>query len=231
MTLAPYHVPWALSGCTLLLLALSLCWLVIYESTVRTMARLKLSDGIALWLSFTGAYHTIARLRANPAGIVDSPAILWTLWVAVAVYAAARLLPGPWRREAMLLALALAVWAWTIGAGYQYLERMQHQADTLELRPDTVLADRGASADPLRGALALSRLGEARKRQVEILLRDLGAVTGISTARKAAVGQVLFPEILEHFRRDLSRLRTYQVLQILLLCAVLLAWGFGRKGD
>ena len=231
MTLAPHHVPWALSACALLLLALSLCWMILHDATMRIMSRLKLSDGIALWLLFSAAYHSFARYTAPPLAITEDPAALWILWGGCAVYLTARLAPGAMRKEAVFMAVALAVWAWSIGAGYQFLAETEVRADTLEFRPGSVFAENTPRLEPLQGALKLSRLKEEPMREVAGLLRGIESGKRISAARKAAVRQVLFPEILAHYRRELRRLNTYQALQIVLLAAVLLAWGFGRKMD
>lgn len=156
-----------------------------------------------------------------------------------------------------MMGAGLVLWAWTIGAGYQYVEATSQRAELLRINPSAALSSSKPATstpatskpatstpsteaalsteenplDALRGALALERLATESKAQVASLILDLTSGVEINAARKAAVRQVLIPEILEHYRRDLSRLRTYQVLQILMLCAVLLAWGFGRKSD
>lgn len=250
--LAPYHVPWVISACALLLLALSLCWLVLHDLTLSIMARLSLADGIAFWLTLTALYHTFRTLRAHELAISNEAAALWLLWAGMAAYLALRLIPSPLRRETVMMGGGLVLWAWTIGAGYQYVEATTQRAELLQLNPSAALStskpatskpatstlstDAAPSTeenplDALRGALALERLAAKSKAQVASLILDLTGDVEINVARKAAVRQVLIPEILEHYRRDLSRLRTYQMLQILMLCAVLLAWGFGRKSN
>ena len=107
MTLAPYHVPWALSACALALLALGLAWMVFHGGTLRVMAVLRLSDGVALWLAFAGAYHAV-RLIPDDYGAAgqDAPAVV-VVWGVLAVYALlrlTRLLPTRLRGEATLLA-------------------------------------------------------------------------------------------------------------------------------
>ena len=242
VSLAPYHVPWAISACALLLLALSLCWLLAHDMTVRVMARLSTADGIAFWLTFTAAYQTFRTLRLHELAIGDGHLSVWLLWAGMAAYLALRLIPTPLRREPVVLAVALVLWAWSIGAGYQYVETMAQRANLLRINPGVVLSTGANSAgkvsiqelvlESLRGALALERLGEESKAQVASLVLDLDSGKEINMARSSALRQVLIPEVLEHYRRDLNRLHTYQVLQILLLCAVLLAWGFGRmSGD
>ena len=203
--------------------------MVIPGATLRVMAVLKLSDGIAFWLIIAGAYHTKARLSAPPlADLGDVPA-LWFLWAWIALYAALRLVTNSFRREMVLLALALAGWAGCIGAGFPYLEQMEARAETLRERPASVLAADAPDLSPLTGVLALSRLGEEARQRVAELVGDLNSNVGITAARRSAVRHMLFPELLELYRRESRRLRTYQVLQIVLISAVLLAWGFGRR--
>ena len=229
MILAPYHVPWTLSASAFALLGIGLCWMVFHDTTLRVMAQLKLSDGIAIWLIIAAAYHTTARLNAPPFADMGDVQALWILWAWAALYAGMRLVPSPLRREVALLALALAGWAGCIGAGFPYLGGMEARAELLRERPNSVLTVDAPDLSPLTGALALGSLGDETKLRVGELVRDLKTNLGITAARKSAVRQVLFPELLEHYRRETSRLYTYQVLQIVLISAVLLAWGFGRK--
>ena len=232
MTLAPYHVPWALSACALALLGLGLAWMVFHGGTLRVMAVLKLSDGVALWLAFAGAYHAV-RLIPDDHGAAghDAPAV-GVVWGVLAVYALLRLprlLPTRLRGEAVLLAITLAAWGWTIGAGYQSMASMEEHAQALRSSPLEVLAGNPPRMAPLRQALALSRRDGLQRQRTEELSATLAAGRGLSPAAKAAARHVLLPELAAHYQRDLTLLRSYQILQIVLLAALLLAWGFGRR--
>lgn len=232
MTLAPYHVPWALSACALALLALGLAWMVFHEATLRVMAVLKLSDGVALWLAFAGTYHAMRLIPDDLGAAAQDATAVGVIWGVLAVYALLRLprlLPARLRGEAVLLAFALAAWGWTIGAGYQSMALMEHHALAMRSSPLELLAGRPPRLAPLRQALALSRLDDLQRQRTEELIATLAEGRGLSPAAKAAARYVLFPGLIALYQRDLALFHSYQILQIVLLAALLLAWGFGRR--
>jgi len=67
-------------------------------------------------------------------------------------------------------------------------------------------------------------------------LRD-GELARVKTEFDRAKGELslaraeLLPHLRKHVVYDLRKLRTYQGVQVLLLIAVLLGWGFGRRPD
>ena len=231
MTLAPYYVPWALSTCALLLMGLGLCWLVFHGVSARLMGVLWLSDGVAGWLAFAAVYHSLFSLTGPSRGLLAGGPALGVLWGTVAAYLALRLLPTRLRSQTLLLGLSLAAWGWTIGAGYQFLGQMEERAALLKERPGEVLGGDSPRLAPLRHALTLTRLEQAQQQRTAELIADLEAGRPLGAGRLAGARYVLIPELLGHYRRDLLKLRTYQVLQIVLLAALLLAWGFGRRPD
>ncbi len=228
MTLAPYYVLWAFCAGALGLVTLGVLWLVARNAIAALVGRLWVSDVIALWLAFAGIYHAVFFVLGPFGEVLESHRGIWLIWAIAGVYLALRVAPGPLRHRTVLFAFALAGWAWSIGAGYLFLDELQRSAVELRERPRAVLAVSSPDVRPLRKALFLNELSAGQRARTAELLAAMAAPGGADPARLSGAGQTLVPELLEHFRRDLSRLRTYQALQLLLLGAVLLGWGFGK---
>jgi hypothetical protein len=228
MTLAPYYVLWSFCAGALALVTVGALWLVAREATGAVLRRLWISDGIALWLGFAAGYHGVFFVLGPYGEALGDKGGIWLICAFGVSYPALRLLPNPLRNPTALLAFALVAWAWSIGAGYHFVEEMARSAALLRDRPQQVLEIPAADLRPLRKALFLNELDEGQRHRTADLLAALAPGAPPDQARVSSAKQTLIPELLEHFRRDLSRLRTYQALQVLLLAAVLLAWGFGR---
>lgn len=229
MTLAPYYVLWGFSALALAVVLFGGLWLVARDAAGAALARLWLSDGVAMWLAFAAAYHTLFFVVGPYGAVMEERAGIWLLWAFVAAYLALRLIPSPLRNATAMLALAVVAWAWSIGAGYQYLEGMDQDAAMLREAPERIFTATSPEPRPLRKALFLHELREGQRRRTAELLAALEGDTPVEQAKLSSALLLLVPELIEHFNRDLSRLRTYQVLQLLLLAALLLGWGFGHR--
>jgi hypothetical protein len=134
--------------------------------------------------------------------------------------------------------VAVLLWAALIAAGQRYVQETEADAALLAERPQAVLSADAPDLRPLWRALLLTRL-EAPQR--DATLRVLAALQGAvqPEARQpeaqpphpALLGAYRIahvPRVLEHYRYDLAKLRTYLWLQAGLLLVVLLVWGFGH---
>lgn len=235
--LAPYYVLWGFTTFAFALVIFGAIWLVAGNLAQRALSWLWWSDGVAMWLSFAAAYHVFFFVIGPYGEVLEDRTAIWLLCGFVPLYLVLRLAPSPLRNGTVLLALTLACWAWSIGAGYKFLEEMSEDAALLREAPGRLFSETAAETAaqnapgprPLRKALFLSELKEPDRARVAQLLATLGAGGSLDLARMSGALLIFVPELVEHFRRDLSRLRTYQILQIVLLAAVLLAWGFGRE--
>lgn len=227
MILSPYYVPWAFFTYALLLIAFGVTWLVFHATAARLMERLWLSDAVIPWPLFAAFYHAWRRVEGDSAGALADNLTLVLLWGSGALYFLLRLTPTPLRRRTVLLGLALLAWAWAIGAGFQYLELLESAENTLRERPDQVLSGTPPLLAPLRQALTLARLPEQQRELTTRLIADLAARRSLGPGQLTGARHVLIPNLLKYFERDLSRLRTYLVLQIIMLAALLLVWGYG----
>ena len=229
MTFPPYFVPWAFGGAIVLLLAVGLIWLVFNEVVARVVRRGLPSDLIFLWLAFAALFQSLRNLRAaQPESTADASG-LWILWGTLAVYLGLRVMPRLTRREPVLLAVGLAAWGWNIGAGIQYIGEMEVEAGTVSHRPEEILRPSGPTLAPLQRALQFSGLAEAKKKYLAELLGDLRRGGDLPPGRASLARVVLFPELAALYRLEIRRLWGYEALQVLLLVALMIAWGFGAS--
>ena len=228
MTLPPYYVLWGFCSAAVLLLTLGGLWLVAHETARRILSGLMVSDGIALWLGFGAVFHLVSTALPPGGQVMEARGGAWVAAAWAAALLSFRLIPGLRKRETLLLAAGVAGWAWSIGAGYQFIGEMAEDADLLREAPDRIFASPHPDLRPLRNALLLAELDDEQRKRTARLLVMLADPGSADQAQLSAARQLLVPELREYFRRDLSRLHTYQVLQLVLLGAVLLAWGFGR---
>lgn len=236
LSLAPNFVPWAAIGATLLLIAGGVAWLVLHDPMLRVLRRLWLADLVAAWLLYAAGYHLVFLERLRP--VLGRPLALWLLCAGLGAYVLLRRLPTPLRRPEVALWVAVLLWAALIAAGQRYVQETEADAALLAERPQAVLSADAPDLRPLWRALLLTRL-EAPQR--DATLRVLAALQGAvqPEARQpeaqpphpALLGAYRIahvPRVLEHYRYDLAKLRTYLWLQAGLLLVVLLVWGFGH---
>lgn len=233
MSLTPAFVPWAMVFFTLLLLNGSIVWLIRHEWLLLLLRRLVLADLIAAWLGYAALYHGITppvpdmaagALRGNSPG-------LWILCAGIALYALARIAPGPWRRPERLFSGAVLAWALLIAAGYNYIEDTSRDAEQLVSRPIAMLDGNAPDLLPLRRYLGMSRIRPDLRTITEELLRDQQQSISIEPARIEAFRLTVQPEMVRRFDREITKLHIYQVAQIGLLVVFFLVWGFGRVPD
>ncbi len=228
MTLAPYYVPWAFLTAISALLGIAMLWLVYPDPVRRILRRLWLGDGIALWLAFAASYHTLyMQFGQSGQNIGDSLALL-TVWGTLAVYAILRILPRRLQSEPLLLAVGFAAWGWTIGTGIQFIDRMEEDALLLKERSQEVLNSAAPNLEPLFRAFVLSGLEAQKGEFIQDLAADLKKKIAIDPSRISLMRVVLIPRFLEVHRLEMTKLRTYQYLQMAMLAILLLAWGSGR---
>lgn len=228
MILAPYYVVWAFTVATLLGMTIGLVWLVFHQPAARLVAAFWPADGVALWVGYAALYHTLFFFFGRSRGMLADPPGLLIVWGLLSAYLLLRLPPWPFARRTAALALALVSWGFCIGAGYQFIDVLERDGAALNSRPGQILAS-AADLIPLRRAAALIRLPPEPRAEVARLLARLESGRPLAPQTVALARSVLFPQLLEHFRRDLAKLRTYQIFQILLLGGVLLVWGFGTR--
>ncbi|MCH8883269.1 MAG: hypothetical protein IIA41_07200 [SAR324 cluster bacterium] len=226
MAIAPNFALWAFVSGSIGLLSAALMWLVLPEWLAAVVRRLWLADAIAAWLAFAWAYH--ARWIAPGALAWADPAALWTLGAALGAWLALRVLPGPWRRPTVLLALALFTWGGLIGAGFQFIERMEAEQERLELAPETVLAAEPVAYVPLARARRFSRMDRDMRALLDQVLGKLERGIPLDVGVRLLAKLELIPQLLTHYDLELRRQQTYQWFQIGLLAIVLAAWGFGE---
>ena len=227
MTFPPYFVPWAFGGAILLLLAVALIWLVFHEAVAWVMRRGLPSDVIFLWLAFAALFQSLGNSRAaQPESTADGSGLLM-LWVTLAVYLGLRILPRLPHREPVLLAVGLAAWGWNIGAGMQFIGELETEARRMRDRPEEILRPGGPTLSPLQRALQFSGLTGAKKDFLTELVGELRQGRDLPPARASLARVVLFPELAALYQLEIRRLWGYEALQVLLLVALLIAWGFG----
>lgn len=229
MSLAPNFVLWALICFTLLLIAGAIAWLVLHDPLVRLLRHLWLADLAAAWLAYAAGYH-LAFLPAWRL-VLGRPLAVWTLCGALALYLALRRLPTPLRRPEALFALAVLTWAGVIAAGFRYVEQTAADAALLAERPAAVVTTAAPDLRPLRRALLLTRIDAPTRQATADVLSMLEGAAPADPALLAAYRLSRVPRLLDFYRRDLVKLRTYQWLQTALLAVLLLLWGYGRVPD
>lgn len=228
MALAPYFAPWAFALGAMLLVSLGLIWLV-SRQTIRVMlGGMLLSDTIAYWVAYAAAYQSIVVVAGGHGVLLGAAWGGWVLWAVIGAYGLLRLLPATRRRPTLLLGLMVLVWAWVIGAGFQYIEDMERDAAALREPGAPLLSEPPASPTPLHRALLLTRLEAYQADATRELLQQRQSGETVDRAMAGVARLELFPELLRLYEQDLTKLRTYQWVQIFLLATLLLLWGFGR---
>ena len=92
----------------------------------------------------------------------------------------------------------------------------------------SVLTGAPATLTPLHRALLLSHLEGYQADVARELLAQRQSGESLDRAMAGVARLELFPGLLRLYERDLTRLRTYQWVQIALLGTLLLLWGFGQ---
>ena len=235
MSLAPYYVLWAVTFFTIALINGGIAWLFIHRAMIRLLRRLWLSDLVLIWLGYAAVYHLIFLDVYR--SVLGEPYALWTLCGLIGLYLALRRAPTPLRRPERMFVLVIMIWALAIAAGYRFIDESDADAALLAERPKSVLQFPPAGPamlSPLRRALLLSRLdAQSREETVRVLIA-LSASPPADAPEQALLSAYRIntvPVLLELYERDLTRLRTYQWIQIALLAAVLLVWVYGRVPD
>lgn len=228
MALAPYFAPWAFALGAMLLVSLGLAWLVSRQLIGALLGGMVLSDAVAYWIGYAAAYQSIAVVAAGHGVLLGAAWGGWVLWLVVGAYALLRLLPVTRRRPTLLLGLMVLVWAWVIGAGFQYIEDMERDAAAMQRPGAHLLTGQPSALTPLHRALLLTRLEGFQAEATRELLAQRQSGESVDRALAGAARLELFPGLLRLYEQDLTRLRTYQWVQIALLATLLLLWGFGR---
>jgi hypothetical protein len=229
MALAPDFVLWAFAGGAFLLVFAGSAWLVWPEWLEAIFRRLWMADGVAAWLASALTHFLVLTTGGGHPRALGDPLAWRALGAGLAIWCALRVVPSPLRRPAVLLGLALALWAWAIGAGYVFLAGMEADATRLREFPDAVLAPAPGEPMPLSRAALFARLNPETRSLLDQVLERLGRGEPLEPGLRAAARERLVAPLREHYARDLARLRVYQWLQIGLLATVLLAWGFGER--
>ena len=225
---APYYILWAFITLVLLLISTGLLWMVFKEQVERIAQRAWFSDLIWYWLFFTASYHTLVVYLPGQEVALRLPPILWFLWGALAIAMIARLaLPFP-GTPTVLFGLLLVLWAGLIGAGDIYISDLEK--DLERLRKDNLqVFDRALVSDGVwQRAWLVSRMSEEQK---ELLVRVSATVLNQQDQDPTLSGLVkstLIPQLTVDIERDLKKLKTWQILEVLFLLALLLGWGFGK---
>jgi hypothetical protein len=222
-------VLWAAIAGVLLLIAGVIAWLLLHGPLLRVLRRLWLSDLAAAWLAYAAGYHLLFLPQFRPV-LGEAPA-LWGLGAALSLYALLRVLPGPWRRPELLLALAVLSWGGVLAAGQQYVDETAADAALLAEQPAAVLNPLAPQLRPLRRALLLSRLDADTRAATEKALALLQGAVAPHPDDLTLFRVAHLPVLRELYARDLAKLRTYQWVQAALLFAVLLLWAFGTVPD
>jgi hypothetical protein len=228
MALAPYFAPWAFALGAMLLVSVGLAWLVGRRAIRAMMGGMLLSDVIAYWIAYAAAYQSIAVVAAGHGILLGAAWGGWVLWCVLGGYALLRLLPATRRRPTLLLGLMVLVWAWVIGAGFQYIDDMERDAAAMQQPGAHLLTGQPFSLTPLHRALLLTRLEGYQAEATRELLQQRQSGENVDRATAGVARLELFPGLLRLYEQDLTRLRTYQWVQIALLGTLLLLWGFGR---
>lgn len=231
MALAPYFAPWAFALGAMLAVSLGLAWLVSRRAIRVILGGMLLSDMIAYWITYAAAYQSIMVVAAGHGVLLGPTWGAYVLWVVLGGYALLRLLPAMGRRPTLLLGLMVLVWGWVIGAGFQYIEEMERDATVLESGGASLLAGQPSSLAPLHRALLLTRLEPYQAEATRELLQQRQAGETVDRAVAGVARLELFPGLRRRYAQDLTKLRTYQWVQIALLGTLLLLWGFGRMPE
>jgi len=227
LSLTPNYVLWAAICFTLLLITAAMAWLAWPEPLRRVLRRLSLGDVVAVWLGYAALYHLSVLDALRVVG--GEPWALWLLWGALGLYVLLRRLPL--RRPELHFALAVLAWAGVIAAGQQYVQETAADAAALATQPQAVLqpAAPGAPAlRPLQRVLLLTRVDAATRDATLAMLATLERGVQPDAAARATFRLERVPMLLDHYQRDLARLRTYEWLQMGLLAVVLLLRAFGH---
>jgi hypothetical protein len=226
MSLTPAFVLWAILFFTIVLINGVIAWLVVHRAVLRAVRRLCAADLVWAWLAYGALYH----LRALDAfrAVVGEPVALWTLCGVVALYPVLRRPALRLGRSGLLFGVLVLAWAGVIAAGFRFVDATAADGALLRERPLEVLHPAAQAPAPLARALLLMRLDERTRTQTVGLVAALTGPAPPDPAVLSAWRLATLPVLLEHYRGELSRLRTYQWVQVAVLAGLLLAWGFGR---
>lgn len=226
MALAPNFVIWAFLLASTITVSGGLIWLAYHREMLWLLRRLLIADVVAAWLIYCVAYQTY-WLYLGHASLLGGSLSVSILWGAIGLYVLMRVFPPIVRRPDLILVVVLATWGWVIGAGFDYIEQMQHDEQQLA-SPELVLADTASLLRPLERALVLTGLSPEVRILVGDILQRHREGQPPEPAQTSILRLVGLDPILNRYERDLAKLRTYQWTQIGLLAMVLLLWGFGH---
>jgi len=234
MSLAPYFVLWVFAALAFAILVAGVTALVWPEAVAAVARRVDWGDLAAAWLAGAQVHYIVETVAGLDPRVWGDAEAWWAMGAGLAVWIVLRLAPHRYRRPSLLLGLALALWAFTIGAGQVFIGEMEADAAWLREAPAEVLAPYSRSpGSPLPTALARSerfdRLDESTRGLRDAVIATLARGEPLDQGVRAAALEQLVPPLIEHYRRDLIRLRTYQWIQIALLAVLLLAWGWGER--
>jgi len=228
--IAPHYGPWAFVSLTLFGLSIGMMWLVVPEMVRWLFRRLWPSDLAGWWVTFALMHHVVFFLLAGHRAVLDSPFALPLLAAWFWGYVIVRSAPGKWRNKTAGMVIGLAGWAWMLGAGFQFTERMEQD---LALLPQSV---QGANHWPdeshrlVAQALFISRLPSPERDRLEALRSRLISNAPAPLPLRQEDWQAL--QIIKlRLEDEQSRLESAVVLQAVLLAALILAWGLARKPD
>ena len=225
--LAPNFVIWAFLLGAMLTITGGMLWLGWHDRVAWLLRRAHIGDAVAAWLLYGAVYQTW-WLATGRGGLLGGPWAALALWVVLSVYVLLRATPVGRSRPNLPLALVLICWAWAIGAGFDYVSAMAHDAARLEQAADALLSAEGPALRPLERAQVLTRLRDDHRRLIRRVVALRQAGTPLDDVQAALMRLEGFPALRREYDRDLAKLRTYQWVQVGLLAVVMLLWGFGR---
>ena len=230
MTIAPYFVPWAFITATLIGLTIGMTWLVYPEIVLWIFHRLWPGDLAGAWVGFSLIYHLIFFLPGRQSQTLDAatslPILAGWLWL----YLIVRFAPRRWRNQTVAMAVGLAGWAWVIGGGFQFTDRLESDFHILSQAGEESSQWPSESNRLVAQALFITKLPlPVREGLTELQQR-------LTTAKTASLPilpeeKELRRELLRRLEDEMDRLASYQLIQIAFLLALLTAWGLAQRPD
>ena len=231
MIAPPYFVFWAFVFATIVVLILSISWLFIPSVLTRLLNPLETADATIYWIGFAAIHHTYFFYTEPLSHILDDKLTLPLIWVCFALFFLIRFALRIPAGGTIRLLVGLLIWAWLIGGGFQYVERMEDDLSELSLSIKTQDQWPSSIQRLIQQGLFINRMPEPEQEGLQELHERFLNDTSETRLKFRTDDRNIALALQQNIQNEINRLSGYQIMQSILLGGVLIAWGFGRKPD